>query len=170
MKDLILIILALGVIVLAIMLDMKGVNVDTIEGNSGTNQVLRSDEYINRAVILLGCPGGMAATITDSIRIAESRTGIDGVFIASLLFTESTFNVSAVSRKGYRGLMQTPTASGYIEVDVLHGALILKDKLRLAKGDYFEAVALYKGGRNPEARKQARKVLVLYKQVLKEIG
>ena len=71
--------------------------------------------------------------------------------------TESTFKLTAISSKGYKGVLQTPTATmQYFDVDTLHGARILEDKIRYADGDLKEALILYKGGgRNKEARKQA---------------
>jgi hypothetical protein len=58
----------------------------------------------------------------------------------------------------------------YPNVDVLHSAMILKDKMRIADGNLLKAISLYKGGDNPVARKQARVVLQVYNQVSKQIG
>ena len=59
----------------------------------------------------------------------------------------------------------------YPEVDILHGAMILKDKLRLTNGNMFEALAMYKGGTKVmEARKQAQYVVEVYNYLLRNIG
>ena len=59
--------------------------------------------------------------------------------------------------------MQTPSASFFTDVDILYGARILKEKLRLTGGDLFEALTLYKGGDRLLARKEANRVLEIYR-------
>jgi soluble lytic murein transglycosylase-like protein len=121
--------------------------------------------------VLLGCPGHQIREVQYGIEIASNRTGIGGVLLSTLLYTESNFKRDAISPKGYRGIGQTPTATmKYVEVDILHGAMILRDKLRLTNGNMFEALALYKGGNNPVAKKQARQVIQIYNEVVKAVG
>ena len=51
------------------------------------------------------------------------------------------------------------------------GAEILREKLTLSGGNMFEALARYKGGKNkPEARKEAKEVLRLYRSQLERRG
>src|SRR2546426_8790226 len=58
--------------------------------------------------------------------------------------TESNFNKHAISYKFYKGLMQTPEYSGYIDIDILWGARILQEKLEMTHYDLRKALALYK--------------------------
>jgi len=126
---------------------------------------------IRASLVFLGCPGSKLHQIQHGIEISSSKTGIGGVLLTSLLFTESNFRLSATSPKGYRGIAQTPTASMiYPEVDILHGAMILKDKLRITNNNMFEALSLYKGGRNPEARRQAQQVIHIYTNLMRRAG
>jgi len=127
---------------------------------------------IRASLEFLGCPGHKIREIQQGIEISSSKTGIGGVLLTSLLFTESNFRSTVISNKGYRGIAQTPTASMiYPEVDILHGAMILKDKLRLTNGNMFEALAMYKGGTKVmEARKQAQYVVEVYNYLLRNIG
>jgi soluble lytic murein transglycosylase-like protein len=108
-----------------------------------------------------------------SVQMASKATNIRKELIVALLKTESEFNPRAISPKGYKGLMQTPSATfSYPEVDVMHGACILKDKLHDSKGDLMSAMILYKGGgSNPSlpryhvAKKQATETLNLYNYI-----
>ena len=81
---------------------------------------------------------------------------------------ESEFKITAKSRKGYKGLTQTPKAvmkTGFEIGDLVYGACVLDEKIKLAGGDIRLAMQLYKGGRNPAARKEADKVFVLYEKL-----
>jgi hypothetical protein len=128
-------------------------------------------DFVRKSLEYLGCPGSRILPIANAIKVSTDQTGIGGVLIACLLYTESGFRPTAVSPKGYAGLGQTPTATMiYPNVDVLHSAMILKDKMRIADGNMLKAISLYKGGDNPVARKQARAVLQVYNQVSKQIG
>ncbi|RPI82472.1 MAG: hypothetical protein EHM34_06880 [Nitrosopumilales archaeon] len=126
---------------------------------------------IRQSLIYLRCPRQKILRVSEGIEIATAKTGIGGVLLASLLFTESNFRSEVVSNKGYRGIAQPPTASmKYLEVDILHGAMILKDKLHIANGNITEALMLYKGGRNPEAKKQAREVMIVYNNLIRRLA
>ncbi len=122
---------------------------------------------LEEALKRLQAPEEKIQILSKSIMIASNATNIDAVLLAVLMKTESEFNPKAISSKGYKGLMQTPRATFiYPEVDTLHGAMILRDKLTETKGDMPKALALYKGGNNPLARKYARDVLDLYNKTL----
>lgn len=127
-------------------------------------------DLIRSTLLYLGCPGSKTLSISHGIRTAENRTGINSSLIACLIYTESNFRTDAVSKRGYRGLLQTPTATGIPLIDICHGADILREKLHLTKGNMFRALTLYKGGFNPEARKQARQVLLVYSHVIKNVA
>ena len=127
-------------------------------------------DLIRSTLLYLGCPGSKTLSISHGIRTAENRTGINGILIACLIYTESNFRTDAVSKSGYRGLLQTPTATKIPLIDICHGVDILREKLHLTKGDMFRALTLYKGGFNPEARKQARQVLLVYRHVIKNVA
>jgi soluble lytic murein transglycosylase-like protein len=122
---------------------------------------------IKELIKRLGCPKDRINEITEAVELASEQTKIDSCLLSVLMFTESNFNYKAESNKGYKGLMQTPTATKqWADVDILHGARILQEKLKISKGDIFKALSLYKGGENPMARKQARQVLTMYKRII----
>jgi len=129
---------------------------------------LRDD--VGRGLKILGCPESKILSIGHGITHAANRTGLKGLLIASLIYTESNFRTDVISRKGYKGILQTPTATGIPLIDICHGADILMEKLHLTKGNLFKALTLYKGGFNPEARKQARQVLLVYRHVIKNVA
>ena len=90
-------------------------------------------------------------------------------FLVALIFTESNFDVKAVSSKGYYGLMQIPHRISDPDANILIGAQIFVDKLEMAKGDTIRAIILYKGyGDNyAKGKIQAEKVLSLYHRLRK---
>jgi soluble lytic murein transglycosylase-like protein len=114
-------------------------------------------------------PFGEAQKIAIAVDKAADETRISGYLLICLMKTESNFNKHAISYKFYKGLMQTPEYSGYIDIDILWGARILQEKLKMTKYDLRKALALYKGGNNRLAWKQASEVLNLWKRVSREI-
>ena len=115
----------------------------------------------------LGAPDKKIPEISFAIRAAEATTGIRQELITSLIKTESDFRNNAISKKNYKGYMQTPKASfEYAEVDILYGAKILQHKLKITDGDLLKALTLYKGGNNQLARKYAIETLELYKKLI----
>lgn len=113
----------------------------------------------------LGCPSKAIPKISPAIIECSDKINIDPILIAVLMKTESTFDKNAQSPKGYEGLMQTPTSSGFEDVDTLHGCRKLEEKMKYAKGDIKLALALYKGGDNNMAHRQAEQVIKLYKKM-----
>lgn len=86
-------------------------------------------------------------------------------FIAKLILSESSFNPDAKSPKGYKGILQTPTKTGYLKTDILHGIEILQSKFKQHK-DPIDAIAAYKGGKDkPQARRQAIALLKAIKEI-----
>lgn len=124
---------------------------------------------LTRNLERLGAPREKIGELGQAIRLASNVTQLSENLILALMFTESSFNYNARSYGNggkYKGLMQTPTASFiYADVDALHGARILKDKLKIAKGNLPLALALYKGGNNPAARYYADETLKLFKKL-----
>jgi len=109
----------------------------------------KSDVYL--ALQILQCPTDKLDAISKAITHASQLTDISPLLIATLLKTESNFNPKAVSTANYKGLMQTPTATyEFADVDVLHGARILQQKLRMSGGDLKQALIYYKGGVTPQ--------------------
>lgn len=109
----------------------------------------KSDVYL--ALQILQCPTDKLDAISRAITNASQVTGISPLLIATLLQTESNFDHKAVSSANYKGLMQTPTATGeFADVDILHGTRILQQKLRMSGGDLRQALIYYKGGVSPE--------------------
>lgn len=129
--------------------------------------IVNRPNFLRESLIYLQCPRQTILSVENGITIATAKTGIGGLLLASLLYTESNFRTTDISHKGYRGIAQTPTASMIPEVDILHGAMILKEKLYLAKGNMLTALQLYKGGYNTEARKQAYNVMVVYSNLIR---
>lgn len=110
--------------------------------------------------------------LANAVYIAHESTGLNPKLITALMKTESRFRVDAIGPPNktnirYKGLMQTPTATlMFSDVDVLHGARILKQKLEYSNNDLRIALACYKGGKNPVAFRQADEVLKLYAKLV----
>jgi hypothetical protein len=125
------------------------------------------EDPIKKALTFLGAPIIKLHDLTSAINLASQQTKISPYLLASLCYTESTFNYKAKSNKGYVGLMQTPWASKkWADLDVLHGARILEEKLKLSNNDLELALTLYKGGRNEMAKRQARETMIVYNRLL----
>lgn len=121
----------------------------------------------------LHAPRERLSSLNGWIRAASRATSLDPILLCCLFHTESHFKKEAVSEKGYMGEAQTRRFSQYSSVNILEGAETLRDKLGLSRGDIFEALARYKGGKDKkDAQQQAREVLKLYHSELKkrEIG
>jgi soluble lytic murein transglycosylase-like protein len=115
----------------------------------------------------LGAPNSKVVELSGAVKMASESTNLNEQLIVALIKTESNFRNNAVSSKNYQGLMQTPTATFiYSDVDILHGARILKDKLKITNGNLLQALTLYKGGNNPVARKYAIETMELYTKLL----
>jgi soluble lytic murein transglycosylase-like protein len=124
-----------------------------------------------RVLSVLNAPVDKKEELAHAVSTASKLTDLSPSLIASLMYTESEFKYTAVSKKGYKGLMQTPWATlEYADVDILYGCRILKQKLRAADNDLLHALALYKGGDNSEAKKYAKQTFVLYQKVKKTIN
>jgi soluble lytic murein transglycosylase-like protein len=141
---------------------------------SQTDQVVSTSTIIKSYIYLIqrlnsNVPFLEAQKIALAVDRAVDETRISGYLIICLMKTESNFNKHAISYKFYKGLMQTPGYTGYIDIDVLWGARILQEKLEMTHYDLRKALALYKGGNNRLARRQASEVLKLWKRVSKEI-
>jgi hypothetical protein len=122
-----------------------------------------------KALLILNCPVEKIDKLAEAIVMGAKVAGVHPILIASLIASESEFKETAVSKKHYKGLLQTPTKTGIIIADVVHGAAILKDKLRITDGKLLPALQLYKGGRNQTALIQARKVIALSESVHQKI-
>ncbi len=128
-------------------------------------------DAVKETLIDLRAPKEKVASLNRWIRSASGVTHVDPILLVCLLHTESGFRKDAVSEKGYKGEAQTKRFSEFSSVNILEGAEILRDKLELSKGDMFEAVARYKGGKdNEEARDQATEVMRLYETQVKRRG
>ncbi len=111
---------------------------------------------------------------------SAKANNIDPVLWATLVETETGFKLTAKSKKGYKGLAQTPNAvmkTGFEVGDLTYGSCILKEKLRIANGNIEKALTYYKGsptltdkyGRDTLGHKQAKQVLKLYAKVKEQI-
>lgn len=118
----------------------------------------------------LNAPQNDIVELSNAIYASHQSTGIHPKLITALMYTESNFNKKAIGPENwtgirYKGLMQTPTATYYSDVDTLHGSRILKEKLSMANHDLRTALAMYKGGKNPMAFKQADEVLTVFRRL-----
>lgn len=124
----------------------------------------------DRACIALqrvNAPEKKIAELGVAITHASAMTGISPELLTALIKTESEFQYRAVSEKGYKGLMQTPWATmKWAEVDILYGAKILEEKLKLSNNNLKLALALYKGGNNEVAHKYADETIKIYRRLL----
>lgn len=113
---------------------------------------------------------GFPMMLASSIDSAASKTNLSPEFLVALMHSESGFDKKAISRKGYKGLMQVPYSIYDEDVNTLIGAKIFEEKLALTRGNMVDAIILYKGYANDRMRgkKQAEKVIRLYHQ-LKEM-
>lgn len=86
---------------------------------------------------------------------------VDPVLITCLMYTESGFQSKVVSKKGYKGLLQTPVITEYDEINIMYGISIFKDKLKQADNNLEKALYMYKGNKKP-ADVQAKQVIKIY--------
>ncbi|HRR50027.1 MAG TPA: lytic transglycosylase domain-containing protein [Bacteroidales bacterium] len=124
-------------------------------------------EKIEKILVAAGAPKDRIPVLRDAVATASGHTGFSPALIVALMKTESTFKKNAISPLGYKGEMQTPFATRFSEVNVLYGVKILQEKLLYADGDILLALALYKGGNNSMAKRQAKETYKLYKQLAK---
>jgi hypothetical protein len=128
-------------------------------------------DVVEETLVDLQAPKERVSSLSNWIRSASGVTRLDPILLTCLLHTESRFKKNAVSERGYRGEAQTKRLSDYSSVNILEGAETLRDKLSLSKGNMFEALARYKGGKDKtEAREEAKQVLRLYQSQLERRG
>jgi len=125
---------------------------------------------IKNDLVALNAPTKKIPELSNAVYTAHQSTGLNPKLITSLMYTESNFNTGAIgpankTKIRYKGLMQTPSATWFSDVDTLHGARILKEKLVIADNNLRKALALYKGGNNPTALRQADEVLKVYSRL-----
>jgi hypothetical protein len=125
---------------------------------------------IKSDLISLNAPKKKIPELANAVYTASNSTGLNHKLITSLMYTESNFKINAVGPQNwtnirYKGLMQTPSATWFSDVDTLHGARILKQKLEYTDNNLRVALACYKGGKNPTAFRQADQVLKLYSKL-----
>ena len=119
----------------------------------------------------LGASQQKIPDLSNAVYTSHKSTGLNPKLIVALMYTESGFNKTAVgppnrTKIRYSGLLQTPFASKeFSDVDVLFGVRILEQKLKSTNYDVRTALALYKGGNNPTAFRQADQVLKIYKEL-----
>jgi len=124
----------------------------------------------NSTLIKLNQVGIKSKEMAISIDMVSKRTRIPQEFIIALMYTESTGNKNAVSCKGYKGLMQIPHNVFYEDANLLIGARIFQEKMKLSNGNMEEAICRYKGYPigSERGKQQAQKVLSLYYRLKKE--
>jgi soluble lytic murein transglycosylase-like protein len=123
---------------------------------------------VRKALVILGRDSKYAKDIF----VSATSKNIDPILWVANIECESEFKITAKSKKGYKGLSQTPKAAmktGFELGDLTYGACVLDEKLKIAKGDMTKAMMLYKGGNNPAAKKCADKVFALYHKLQKQV-
>jgi hypothetical protein len=125
-------------------------------------------DHVEEALLDLGAPENKVGELADAVRNASRATNLPKELLVALVHTESSFRERAVSKKGYKGLMQIPQEIPYTDAHILVGARILEDKVRLAKGDIGAALAMYKGGKDkPMAQRYAAHTIRVYDKLRK---
>ena len=138
-------------------------NVNIANGNEKSQQI---NLDIERKLSKLGYSKQKISGLKNAVKVASTETNISPSLLIAIEHTESQGNPHAISPKGYKGLMQTPTATfEFMDVDMLHGARILQQKLQESHGDLITALALYKGGRSQQAYQQAAQCYNLYQKI-----
>lgn len=139
-------------------------------------EVNQIEEDVKKVLTMLKCPDSMIERLVEPTILSARVANVDPILIAVLTATESEFSLTARSKMGYKGLMQTPTATKRPVVDMVHGCDVLKEKLMLAKGDVLLALTWYKGsstthvrGKETDGFKQAKHVLAQYKSIKERI-
>lgn len=101
--------------------------------------------------------------IAQAVELASKQSGLSTDLLIALMYTESEGNVMAVSCKGYKGLMQIPDAVFYPDANMLIGAHIFNEKMKITKRNVKKALCLYKGYPigSKRGEKKAHQVLVL---------
>jgi hypothetical protein len=125
------------------------------------NPVLKN---IKENLVFLGAPKKTFEDEVKAIYAGFITTNMPHELITAIVHTESTHNpkamgVVAYDGNRYGGLMGTDHPSGYSDVDILKGIRKFYDKLKSTNGNVPTALALYKGGNNPLARKEAAEVM-----------
>lgn len=112
---------------------------------------------------------GYPKHLASSVKLASERSKLSPEFIIALMKSESDFAEHAISSKGYKGLMQIPHAVYDPDANILIGATIFVEKMRIAKGNTTIAICLYKGYAYDDHRglEKARMVLKLYENLRK---
>jgi len=121
----------------------------------------------------LNAPKDKLEKLTNGVYAASIATKIDPVLIASIIPKESQFVVTAQSNLGYQGLMQTQRAYmkwSLAEADIMAGALVLKEKFVIAKGDEFWAMTYYKGKGGAESQAFAKSQLAFYHKIKEKVN
>ena len=141
-----------------------------LQNSSMTPIQLKNAVTDNSTLIKLKQVGIRSNEMAISIDMVSKKTKIPQEFIIALMYTESTGNKNAVSCKGYKGLMQIPHNVFYEDANLLIGARIFQEKMKLSNGNMEEAICRYKGYPigSERGKQQAQKVLSLYYRLKKE--
>lgn len=127
---------------------------------------LAERDDVEESLAHLGAPRKKVKQLAEAVRHAAGVTKLPRELLVALMYTESTFKENAVSDRQYKGLMQIPQEIPYPDANILVGAHILEEKMRLAKGDVHLALSMYKGGKHKsQARQQAAHTLGVYERL-----
>jgi soluble lytic murein transglycosylase-like protein len=115
----------------------------------------------NQTLMKLQTLGIDSKEIALSIDLASRQSGLSQNFLIALMYTESTGDPRAKSSMNYRGLMQIPWPVYYTDANMIIGAHIFNEKLKITNRNVERALCLYKGYPVGSERglMQARKVL-----------
>jgi hypothetical protein len=133
------------------------------------------------ALALLNCPQEKIEAVSKGSVVGAmvlKDYDIKPAFVAVLAKTESGYSLKARSKMGFKSIMQTPTATGYYNSDIVHGCDKLAEKLKISKGNLLVALTYYKGsktthdakGRETMGYKQAKEVIALYDKIKPQLS
>ena len=105
---------------------------------------------LRKGLVKIGLPDPGKEIVQAVMTIGKNK-GYSPEFLLVLAYSESSFKLNAISRAGYHGLYQIPQRIKDPLKNAKVGMDIFDEKMKLAKGDYRQALILYKGFRdNPK--------------------
>jgi len=124
---------------------------------------------VENILYAMGAPEKDVPLIANAVRMASRQTDVPENLIIALMVSESNFDRNAVSVSGYTGLMQIPKQYDmkYIDINVLVGARIFREKMYVTHGNVHKAIILYKGWGVTDEKGiyNADKVIRIYKNI-----
>lgn len=158
------------IMVLFMIVIIQMTNISTVVLPVAAKQQEEELNTLRNAAIKVGI-GNPGTKVINAVTVASSQTGLSQEFLLALTYTESMFKKNAISSKNYKGLLQIPHNVFYEDANILIGARIFLEKLVITKGNYRNAIILFKGWPldDPKGRREADKVITLTSKLKREI-